>query len=55
MPVMNGHKRLPPWHEHFRMPNGRELLIRPIRPADADPSQGAFVLLGPEEGRQRFL
>ncbi len=52
---MNGHKRLPPWHEHFRLPNGRELLIRPIRPEDADPIQGAFTLLGPEEVRQRFL
>lgn len=37
------------------MPNGRELLIRPIRPEDAGPIQGAFVLLGPEEVRQRFL
>ncbi|HZF98661.1 MAG TPA: GNAT family N-acetyltransferase [Pseudoxanthomonas sp.] len=52
---MNGQKRLPPWHEHFRLPNGRELLIRPIRPEDADPIRGAFVLLGPEEVRQRFL
>lgn len=52
---MTGHKRLPPWHEHFRLPNGRELLIRPIRPEDADPIQGAFPLLGPEEVRHRFL
>lgn len=53
---MNGHKkRLPPWHEHFRLTSGRELLIRPIRPEDADPIQGAFVLLAPEEVRQRFL
>ncbi|WP_411834515.1 N-acetyltransferase family protein [Pseudoxanthomonas mexicana] len=48
-------KRLPPWHEHFRLPSGRELLIRPIRPEDAGPIQGAFGLLGPEEVRQRFL
>ena len=52
---MNGGKRLPPWHEHFRMPNGREVLIRPIRPEDAEPIIGAFPLLGPEEVRQRFL
>jgi len=48
-------KRLPPWHEHFRLPSGRELLIRPIRPEDAGPIQGAFALLEPEEIRQRFL
>ena len=29
---MTAPKRLPPWHEHFRLPSGRELLIRPIRP-----------------------
>ncbi len=52
---MNSPKRLPPWHEHFRLPNGRELLIRPIRPEDADPIQGGFALLGPEEVRHRFL
>ena len=52
---MTGHKRLPPWHEQFRLPNGRELLIRPIRPEDAEPIVGAFPLLGPEEVRQRFL
>ncbi len=52
---MTGTKRLPPWHEHFRLPDGRELLIRPIRPEDAAPLQGAFALLGPEEIRQRFL
>lgn len=52
---MTAPKRLPPWHEHFRLPSGRELLIRPIRPEDAGPIQGAFTLLGPEEIRQRFL
>ncbi|MEL1264996.1 GNAT family N-acetyltransferase [Pseudoxanthomonas putridarboris] len=52
---MTAPKRLPPWHEHFRLPSGRELLIRPIRPEDAGPIQGAFNLLGPEEIRQRFL
>ncbi|WP_425501569.1 N-acetyltransferase family protein [Pseudoxanthomonas kalamensis] len=48
-------KRLPPWHEHIRLPSGRELLIRPIRPEDAGPIQGSFSLLGPEEVRHRFL
>ena len=52
---MSAPKRLPPWHEHFRLPSGRELLIRPIRPEDAGPIQGAFGLLGPEEIRHRFL
>ena len=52
---MNSPKRLPPWHEHFRLPNGRELLIRPIRPEDAAPILGSFALLGPEEVRHRFL
>ncbi len=52
---MTAPKRLPPWHEHFRLPSGRELLIRPIRPEDAGPIRGAFTLLGPEEIRQRFL
>ena len=52
---MTAPKRLPPWHEHFRLPSGRELLIRPIRPEDAGPIQGAFGLLGPEEIRHRFL
>lgn len=52
---MSGNKRLPPWHEHFRLPSGRELLIRPIRAEDAAPIVGAFPLLGPDEIRQRFL
>jgi GNAT superfamily N-acetyltransferase len=52
---MTAPKRLPPWHEHFRLPSGRELMIRPIRPEDAGPIQGAFTLLGPEEIRHRFL
>lgn len=30
-------------------------MIRPIRPEDAGPIQGAFTLLGPDEIRQRFL
>ncbi len=52
---MNTHKRLPPWHEHFRLPSGRDLLIRPIRPEDAEPIRGGFALLGPEEVRHRYL
>lgn len=47
--------RMPPWHETFKAPSGRELLIRPIRPEDGPPLQGAFALFGPEEVRDRFL
>ncbi len=52
---MSGQKRLPPWHEKFRLRDGRELLIRPIRQEDAAPIRGAFPLLEPYEIRQRFL
>lgn len=52
---MAARERLPPWHERQRLPNGRELLIRPIRPEDADPLRAGFSLLQPDEVRQRFL
>ena len=54
-PDMAARERLPPWHERQRLPNGRELLIRPIRPEDAEPLRAGFDLLQPEEVRQRFL
>lgn len=47
--------QMPPWHEHVVLGNGRELLLRPIRPADAGPLRAAFSLLTPEEICQRFL
>lgn len=52
---MVARNRLPPWHESIRLPNGREVLIRPIRPEDAPPLQAAFALLEPDEIRNRFL
>src|SRR5574338_637196 len=52
---MVARNRLPPWHEELRLRNGRQVLIRPIRPEDADPLRAAFPLLQPEEVRQRFL
>ncbi len=52
---MAARNRMPPWHEHVRLPNGREVLIRPIRPEDAAPMQASFTLLKPDEIRQRFL
>jgi len=52
---MTARNRLPPWHELQRLRNGRELLIRPIRPEDAPPLRAGFALLLPDEIRQRFL
>lgn len=52
---MAARNRLPPWHELQRLRNGRELLIRPIRPEDAPLLRAGFSLLQPEEIRQRFL
>ncbi len=47
--------RLPLWHEYKRLLNGREVLIRPIQPEDAEPLRAGFSLLHPDEIRQRFL
>lgn len=52
---MASRNRLPPWHELTRLSNGRELLLRPIHPLDAEPLRAGFSLLRPEEVRQRFL
>ncbi|MBD9369027.1 GNAT family N-acetyltransferase [Xanthomonas sp. XNM01] len=46
--------RLPPWHEEFVLPNRRPILIRPIRPEDAEPLLGVFDLFDPVELRSRF-
>lgn len=47
--------RMPPWHESILLSNGREVLVRPIRPEDAVPLREGFGLLQPDEVRQRFL
>lgn len=52
---MAARNRLPPWHQELRLTNGREVLIRPIRPDDALPLRAGFDLLQPEEVRHRFL
>ena len=52
---MAARNRMPPWHEKIVLANGREVLVRPIRPEDAVPLRAAFVLLEPDEVRQRFL
>ena len=44
-----------PWHERLRLADGRDLLLRPIVPADAEPLRVGFALLTPEEVRLRFL
>ena len=52
---MAARNRLPPWHEHLTLANGREVLIRPIRAEDSAPLAASFSLLQPDEIRQRFL
>ncbi|GAA4863360.1 GNAT family N-acetyltransferase [Luteimonas vadosa] len=52
---MVARNRLPPWHEELRLANGRDVLIRPIRPDDATTLRAGFELLKPDEIRQRFL
>ncbi|MFT4196310.1 MAG: GNAT family N-acetyltransferase [Pseudoxanthomonas sp.] len=48
-------KRLPPWHEDFRLSDGRQMLVRPIRAEDAAPIRGAWPLFEPETLRRRAL
>ena len=52
---MAARNRMPPWHENVRLSNGRDVLIRPIRPEDAVLLRAGFALLQPDEVRQRFL
>lgn len=51
---MAARDRLPPWHERHRLPNGRDVLIRPVRPEDAEPLRAGFALLEPETVRRRL-
>ena len=51
---MAARNRLPPWHEMVRVADGRELLIRPIRPDDAVPLRAGFALMEPGALRHRF-
>jgi len=52
---MAARNRLPPWHEEIRLQDGRDILVRPVRPDDAGPLREGFALLQPEEVRHRFL
>jgi RimJ/RimL family protein N-acetyltransferase len=51
---MAARNRLPPWHEIVRVADGRELLIRPIRPDDAVPLRAGFALMEPGGLHHRF-
>lgn len=51
---MAARDRLPPWHERHRLPNGREVLVRPVRPEDAEPLRAGFALLDPARLRARL-
>jgi len=44
-----------PWQERLVMRDGRQLLLRPIEPEDAQALRSGFALLTPEEVRMRFL
>lgn len=44
-----------PWSEQLVLANGRELVVRPIEPADAPMLRAGFAVLTPEEVRMRFL
>lgn len=52
---MVARNRLPPWHEEIRLRNGREVLIRPIRPEDAPALRAGFELLEPAAVRGHLL
>lgn len=43
-----------PWCERVQLPDQRELWIRPITAADAEPIRAGFALLHPEEIRKRY-
>lgn len=51
---MAARDRLPPWHERHRLPNGRDVLVRPVRPEDAEPLRAVFALLEPLSLRSRL-
>ena len=52
---MVARNRLPPWHEEIRLGNGRDVLIRPIRPEDAPVLRASFELLEPDDIRSHVL
>ncbi|GAB2504683.1 GNAT family N-acetyltransferase [Arenimonas alkanexedens] len=47
--------RRPERTDALRLPDGRQLWLRPVLPADLAPIAGGFELLGEEEVRRRYL
>lgn len=52
---MVARNRLPPWHEEIRLGNGRDVVIRPVRPEDAPVLRASFELLQPDAIRTHLL
>src|SRR5690606_22350751 len=49
-------RRMPqPWTEELLLDDRRQVVVRPIDPADAEPLRYGFSLLSQEEVRMRFL
>lgn len=46
--------QLPPWHEKMHLANGREVLIRPVRPEDATILRATFPLFEPQSVAKTF-
>jgi GNAT superfamily N-acetyltransferase len=45
----------PSWEEHHTLPDGTEVLLRLLRPGDADALRAGFQKLSPESRYRRFL
>ena len=52
---MVARNRLPPWHEEIQLGNGRDVLIRPIRPEDAPVLRASFELMEPRETAHHLI
>jgi len=52
---MVARNRLPPWHEEIRLVNGRDVLIRPIRPEDMPVLRASFELMEPRDAARHLL
>lgn len=49
------HRRIGAWSELLMLENGRELMLRPISPLDAEPLRAGFSTLSADEVRMRFM
>jgi RimJ/RimL family protein N-acetyltransferase len=54
-PAIERHRLPEPWSERLVLADGRQMTLRPIAPADAEPLRHGFTLLHPEEVRMRFM